>query len=122
MSPRPSRRITSLIPADVAFTTPGAFQSTDVTSVSQGPGPGDGGDHGAGPWHRSQQEAADLARARRPARAATTFRPGNGVTDPRVLREVKPAYTAEAMRAKVQGLVRWSASCCPTGLSAASLW
>jgi protein TonB len=33
------------------------------------------------------------------------FGPGNGVTMPGVLREVKPSYTAEAMRAKVQGAV-----------------
>jgi TonB family protein len=33
------------------------------------------------------------------------FRPGNGVTTPELLQEVKPAYTAEAMRAKVQGSV-----------------
>ena len=31
------------------------------------------------------------------------YRPGNGVLTPIVLREVKPAYTAEAMRAKVEG-------------------
>jgi TonB family protein len=31
------------------------------------------------------------------------YRPGSGVTIPRVLREVKPAYTADAMRAKIQG-------------------
>jgi len=31
--------------------------------------------------------------------------PGNGVTSPAVVREVKPQYTAEAMRAKVQGTV-----------------
>ena len=31
--------------------------------------------------------------------------PGNGVSSPAVIREVKPAYTAEAMRAKVQGTV-----------------
>jgi protein TonB len=31
--------------------------------------------------------------------------PGNGVTSPTVIREVKPQYTAEAMRAKVQGTV-----------------
>ena len=30
---------------------------------------------------------------------------GNGVTAPRILRQVKPAYTSEAMRAKVQGEV-----------------
>jgi TonB family protein len=31
--------------------------------------------------------------------------PGNGVTTPVLLREVKPAYTGDAMRAKVQGSV-----------------
>jgi TonB family protein len=33
------------------------------------------------------------------------FRPGAGITLPTVVREVKPAYTADAMRAKVQGSV-----------------
>ena len=33
------------------------------------------------------------------------FGPGNGVTMPTILSEVKPSYTAEAMRAKVQGAV-----------------
>ena len=33
------------------------------------------------------------------------FRPGAGITLPSVVREVKPAYTADAMRAKVQGSV-----------------
>jgi TonB family protein len=33
------------------------------------------------------------------------YRPGSGITLPVVLREVKPAYTADAMRAKVQGSV-----------------
>ena len=33
------------------------------------------------------------------------YRPGNGVTMPRLLREVKPNYTSDAMRAKIQGRV-----------------
>ena len=33
------------------------------------------------------------------------FRPGSGVVNPRVVREVKPQYTSDAMRAKVQGTV-----------------
>jgi periplasmic protein TonB len=33
------------------------------------------------------------------------YRPGNGVETPRLLKEVKPQYTAQAMRAKVQGTV-----------------
>jgi TonB family protein len=31
------------------------------------------------------------------------YRPGSGIENPRLLREVKPQYTADAMRAKVQG-------------------
>jgi TonB family protein len=33
------------------------------------------------------------------------FKPGNGITLPTVVHEVKPAYTAEAMQAKIQGSV-----------------
>jgi periplasmic protein TonB len=33
------------------------------------------------------------------------YRPGSGVTSPSLVREVKPNYTAEAMRAKMQGVV-----------------
>jgi TonB family protein len=33
------------------------------------------------------------------------YQPGNGVTLPKVLREVRPQYTSDAMRAKVQGTV-----------------
>ena len=33
------------------------------------------------------------------------FRPGNGVDPPRVLREIRPEYTSEAMRARIQGTV-----------------
>ena len=33
------------------------------------------------------------------------YRPGSGVTMPTVLKEVKPSYTADAMRAKIQGVV-----------------
>jgi len=43
------------------------------------------------------------------------FRPGNGVTTPRLLREVKPRYTSEAMRAKIQGTVWVEAVVLPDG-------
>jgi len=33
------------------------------------------------------------------------YLPGNGVSQPRLLRKVQPHYTADAMRAKVQGVV-----------------
>ena len=57
-----------------------------------GLGPGEGGGSGGG-----------------------VFRPGNGVETPRLLREVTPRYTAEAMRAKVQGVVLVEAVVLPDG-------
>jgi TonB family protein len=33
------------------------------------------------------------------------YQPGNGVSLPRIIREVKPQYTSDAMRAKIQGAV-----------------
>jgi periplasmic protein TonB len=43
------------------------------------------------------------------------LRPGNGVTAPRLIREVKPGYTSEAMRARIQGVVRLQAIVLPDG-------
>jgi periplasmic protein TonB len=43
------------------------------------------------------------------------YRPGNGVDMPKVLSEVKPSYTAEAMRAKIQGVVLVEAVVMPDG-------
>ncbi len=37
-----------------------------------------------------------------------TYKPGNGVTSPVVVKEVKPVYTEGAMRRRVQGLVGFS--------------
>lgn len=43
------------------------------------------------------------------------YRPGSGVTTPEVLTEVKPEYTADAMRMKVQGVVEVEAIVMPDG-------
>jgi protein TonB len=43
------------------------------------------------------------------------YRPGNGVAMPRVLSEVKPSYTADAMRQKIQGVVMVEAVVMPDG-------
>jgi periplasmic protein TonB len=44
------------------------------------------------------------------------YRPGNGVTRPRVISDPpKPSYTADAMRAKVQGLIGLEAVVSPDG-------
>jgi periplasmic protein TonB len=43
------------------------------------------------------------------------YQPGNGVSLPRILREVKPAYTSDAMRAKIQGAVLLQCTVRPDG-------
>ncbi len=43
------------------------------------------------------------------------YRPGNGVVSPRLLYEVKPNYTSDAMRAKIQGIVTMEAVVMPDG-------
>jgi protein TonB len=42
-------------------------------------------------------------------------RPGNGISSPRLIKEVKPNYTADAMRAKIQGIVTLEAVVLPDG-------
>jgi protein TonB len=64
------------------------------TGAGTGVGPGDGSGLGPG-WGGGFGGGA--------------YRPGNGVLLPRILREVKPQYTADAMRAKVQGVVELEA-------------
>lgn len=44
------------------------------------------------------------------------YRLGSGVETPRVIREVRPSYTADAMRAKVQGIVELEAVVMPDGM------
>jgi periplasmic protein TonB len=43
------------------------------------------------------------------------YQPGNGVSLPRIIREVKPAYTSDAMRAKIQGAVLLQCTVRPDG-------
>jgi TonB family protein len=43
------------------------------------------------------------------------YRPGSGIVSPKILVEVKPTYTADAMRAKIQGTVWLTAVVLPDG-------
>ena len=47
--------------------------------------------------------------------APQVYRPGEGITVPRIVKEVKPKYTPEAMEAKIQGSVRLEAVVLATG-------
>ena len=82
--------------ADANQTLPGAVMSNS-TSDGLGPNAGPGGD-GDGP-PRGQGNG-------RPGGIGDSVRNvGPGVTTPIVIQQVKPQYTADAMRAKMQGSV-----------------
>jgi TonB family protein len=76
-------------------TSPGVIESTQA-SASTGSGSGTGA--GAG-------EGSGLDEGSGGGIGGGIYRPGSGIINPRVIREIKPQYTAEAMRAKVQGTV-----------------
>ena len=95
------------IPAETAAAAPviapGALESTQATN-SQGKGEEGGGGSGRGTGI-GPGTGSGLGPGSGGGTGGGTYRPGNGVTTPQVVREVKPAYTADAMRAKVQGTV-----------------
>jgi periplasmic protein TonB len=45
----------------------------------------------------------------------TVYEPGNGISLPTVVREVKPSYTAQAIAARIQGAVLMAAVVLPDG-------
>jgi periplasmic protein TonB len=89
--------------ADAEQPLPGAIQSESLT-ISQGPGTGGGAGTGTGTGIGSGT-GSGLGPGWGGGSGGGAYRPGSGVTIPRLVREVKPQYTADAMRAKVQGMV-----------------
>jgi TonB family protein len=72
---------------------PGASMPVDGASVGQGSGPGSGVGRGpgSGPADGSGDDVYDSG--------------VGGVSEPRLIHEVKPNFTVDAMRAKIQGVV-----------------
>ena len=83
---------------------PGALKSENLAVASQGSGSGGGAGTGTGTGIGSGS-GSGLGEGFGGGTGGGAYRPGNGVSTPRVLVEVKPQYTADAMRAKVQGAV-----------------
>lgn len=91
--------------ASAELTLPGVIQpSAPTVSDSQGAGTGGGAGTGSGQGIGSGQ-GSGLGAGFGGGTGGGAYRPGAGISLPQVLREVKPAYTADAMRAKVQGSV-----------------
>jgi TonB family protein len=84
---------------------PGAIEAPPgPPTASQGSGSGGGAGTGSGTGI-GPGSGSGLGPGSGGGTGGGTYRPGNGVTTPVVLREVKPQYTSDAMRAKVQGSV-----------------
>jgi protein TonB len=78
------------------MTLPGIVSPSAPTTGGAGSGPGTGAGSGQG---------SGVGPGYGGGFGGGAFRPGSGVTLPQPLREVRPAYTADAMRARVQGSV-----------------
>ena len=72
------------------------------STTSQGPGTGGGAGTGTGTGI-GPGTGSGLGPGWGGGFGGGAYRPGSGIELPRLLREVKPEYTADAMRAKVQG-------------------
>lgn len=75
-----------------------------MVGTSQGPGSGGGVGDGIGTGIGSGR-GPGLGPGSGGGIGGGVYRPGGGVTTPTVIREVRPTYTPEAMRAKIQGPV-----------------
>lgn len=84
---------------------PGAIEAPSAPpTLSQGSGTGGGAGTGAGSGI-GPGTGSGLGPGSGGGTGGGAYRPGNGVTMPTLLREVKPNYTSDAMRAKIQGTV-----------------
>ena len=104
--PEPEQNLT--IPAETLGDSeqplPGVIESVADASVSQGPGTGGGAGTGRGTG-LGEGRGTGLGEGDVAGVGGGVYRPGSGVEMPRLIKQVKPQYTADAMRAKVQGTV-----------------
>jgi TonB family protein len=94
---------------------PGAIEAPPgPPTLSQGSGSRDGSGTGTGPGI-GPGTGPGLGPGSDGGTGGRRYQPGNGVTTPILLREVKPSYTSDAMRAKVQGSVTLECEVRPDG-------
>jgi|SRR5579872_1143639 len=94
--------------ATAVETIPGAPASIDPSSTVPGKGDGPGGGAGRGPGS-GPGAGTGIGDGRLAGVGGDVYRAGNDVSDPVLVREVKPNYTADALRAKLQGTVEMEA-------------
>ena len=116
LKPEPPKPLPEMsIPAVTSVVElPGAMTSITAPTVAQGPGPGGGGGTGTGSGV-GPGTGPGIGPGTGGGSGGGIYREGNGVSSPQVIREVKPNYTGEAMRARIQGMVTMEAVVMPDG-------
>jgi periplasmic protein TonB len=107
--PETVMKIPALQTASSVQELPGVITSLPtIPTASQGMGTGGGAGTGTGVGVGPGQ-GSGLGPGSGGGTGGGVYRPGNDVTSPRLVREVKPNYTGDAMRAKIQGVVTMEA-------------
>jgi periplasmic protein TonB len=101
--PPPALDIPAMTTGDAALKVLGALEGV-AGSLSQGPGSGGGFGTGTGTGV-GPGTGSGLGPGWGGGTGGGAYRPGSGIDMPELLKEVKPQYTADAMRAKIQGTV-----------------
>ena len=111
--PEPQLNIPAVTTASGVMEMPGTLTGLPAV-VSQGSGSGTGAGTGNGSGIGSGT-GSGLGAGTGGGTGGGAYRPGNGVLMPTVITEVKPSYTADAMRQKIQGIVMVEAVVMPDG-------
>jgi protein TonB len=94
---------------------PGVIAPPGALNLSQGPGRGGGAGTGSGTGI-GPGSGSGLGPGFGGGTGGGAYQPGNGVTSPIPLNQPKPAYTPEAMRARIQGTARIKCIVQPNGV------
>ena len=95
---------------------PGVISALTPVSITDSQGSGIGGGGGQGKQSGDGPgDGSGLGPGRNAGTGGDAYQVGNGVMPPRLIRETKPGYTSEAMRARIQGLVTLQAVVLPDG-------
>jgi periplasmic protein TonB len=114
--PEPPKDPPSTVPVQTLANVlqPGTLEAPPTTGASRGSGTGPGSGTGTGTGSGSGY-GSGVGSGGPAGFGDGPYRPGSGIETPRIVREVKPQYTADAMRAKIQGVVELEAVVLPDG-------
>ena len=103
------------IPAAPLEIAPPVLNPTPSTEMSPGPGSRGGGGGNGSSTGSGEGQGSGLGPGSDGGTGGGAYRAGSGVTIPQLVSDAKPDYTADAMRAKVQGVVVLECVVLPNG-------